>query len=110
LGIICRTSSRKRKTASQSRDVATLARDTVDSTNTNRGSYLASSSVVVVVVVVSSVAGSVAGVEGVVVVVVVLLSPHPATTIAAHTSINANKLLIAISPENRTVRKKRCSR
>jgi hypothetical protein len=42
---------------------------------------------------------------GVVVVVVVLFSPHPATNIAAQTSINANKLLIAKSPENEMVSK-----
>jgi hypothetical protein len=53
-------------------------------------------------VVVSSAGGvvSVSFAGGVVVVVVVAFSPHPATNIAAQTSINANRLLIARSPEN----------
>jgi hypothetical protein len=38
-------------------------------------------------------------------VLVVVESAHPATTNAAHTSINANKLLIARSPENEMVSK-----
>jgi hypothetical protein len=53
-------------------------------------------------------AGGVVSVSGggVVVGVVVLVSPpHPATNIAALTSINANRLLIARSPENEMVSK-----
>jgi hypothetical protein len=60
----------------------------------------------------SVVAGSVVSVSvaagGVVVlgVVVVVVSPlHPATNIAIQTNINANKLLIARSPENEMVSK-----
>jgi hypothetical protein len=61
-------------------------------------------------VVPSVVAGSVVSVsvaEGVVVVVlgVVVSPPHPAANIAVQTSINANKLLIARSPENELVSK-----
>jgi hypothetical protein len=63
-------------------------------------------------VVPSVVAGSVVSVsvvDGVVVVlgvVVVVVSPlHPATNIAIQTNINANKLLIARSPENEMVSK-----
>jgi hypothetical protein len=58
----------------------------------------------------SVVAGSVVSVsvDGVVVVLlgVVVVSPlHPATNIAIQTNINANKLLIARSPENELVSK-----
>jgi hypothetical protein len=58
----------------------------------------------------SVVAGSVVSVSvvgGVVVVLgaVVVSPPHPATNIAIQTSINANKLLIAKSPENEMVGK-----
>jgi hypothetical protein len=55
---------------------------------------------------VSPAGGVVSFAGGVVVVVVVVpVSLHPATTNAAQTSINANKLLIAKSPENELVSK-----
>jgi hypothetical protein len=57
----------------------------------------------------SVVAGSVVSVsvaDGVVVLGVVVVPPlHPATNIAIQTNINANKLLIARSPENEMVSK-----
>jgi hypothetical protein len=74
--------------------------------------YLASSVPVAGVAVPSvPVAGGVDSVvEGVVVVVVLEPPPHPATTNAAHTSINADKLLIEMSPDNRTVCKNHAPR